>query len=251
MVGDRRPHVSWIKNSSYSASDIHLPDYLIDTPQTREHWGRYLTDIEGLDRSIGEVDSIAAAYFGNKNYIFMYTADHGAQWPFGKWNLYDKGIKTSLLVRWPNVIKPKTRTDAMVSWIDIFPTLIDIAGGNTSKDIDGFSFKNVLTGEKNIHREYIYTTHTGDGDMNIYPIRSVRSGRYKYIRNLLPNCYHSNHSDILRKDGAGAYWDSWDNVAQYYKKAASIIEKYLNCMFINEYIMKRNIMSYNKKTEYG
>lgn len=160
LVGDRRPHVSWIKNSLYSTSDITLPDYLIDTPETREHWGRYLTDIEGLDRSIGEIDSIAADYFGNKDYVFMYTADHGAQWPFGKWNLYDKGIKTSLLVRWPEMIKPKTRTDAMVSWIDIFPTLIDIAGGNVPKDIDGFSFKNVLTGEDNRHREYIYIQHT-------------------------------------------------------------------------------------------
>jgi hypothetical protein len=62
--------------------------------------------------------------------------------------------------------------------------------------------------------------------MNVYPIRAVRSRRFKYIRNRRPDCYHSNHSDILRKDGAGAYWDSWDEAAQNDPTAAAVVAKY-------------------------
>ena len=226
MVGDRRPHVTWTEKNIYDPSAVNLPDYLIDTPETREHYARYLSDITGMDKTLGEIDSIAQNYFGNDDFVFMYTADHGAQWPFGKWNLYDKGIRVSLLVRWPGHVPAGTRTDAMVSWVDIMPTLIEIAGGKAEGDLDGYSFAKVLENPKKKHRSVIYTTHTSDGNMNLYPIRSVRTERFKYIRNLWPECYHSNHSDILRKNGAGAYWDSWDEAAKTDPSAAAIIKRY-------------------------
>ena len=78
-----------------------------------------------------------------------------------------------MIVSWPGKIKPNTRTGAMVSWVDLLPTLIDIAGGQPGDQIDGRSFKQVLTGQKDSHRDKIFTTHTGDGNKNIYPIRSV------------------------------------------------------------------------------
>ena len=74
----------------------------------------------------------------------------------------------------------------MVSWIDILPTLVDVAGGAPPGDIDGRSFAGVLRGEKKEHRDRIFTTHSGDGRMNVYPTRSVRTQDWKYIRNLHP-----------------------------------------------------------------
>ena len=62
--------------------------------------------------------------------------------------------------------------------------------------------------------------------MNIFPIRSVRVGKYKYIHNLCPDAYHTNHSDRLRKDGAGAFWDSWEAAAKKDPEAAEIIKHY-------------------------
>ena len=62
--------------------------------------------------------------------------------------------------------------------------------------------------------------------MNVYPIRSVRGDRFKFILNLYPENYHSNHSDILRKPRAGAYWDSWDEAAKTDPAAAAIIQRY-------------------------
>ncbi len=240
MVGDHRPHVAWIKESTYNPDRVQLPRHFIDTKETREHWARYLTDVTGMDATMAEVDRMARKHFGTDDYLFMYTADHGAQWPFGKWNLYEAGVRTPMIFRWPGKIKAGIRTDAMVSWIDIMPTLIEFAGGTVPENIDGKSFANVLLGKSKQHRDVIFTTHSGDGVMNIYPIRAVRTRRFKYIRNLRPDCYHSNHSDILRKDGAGAYWDSWDEAAKNDPKAATIITKYYQRPAVEFYDLKKD-----------
>ncbi|WP_158837339.1 sulfatase family protein [Polaribacter sp. L3A8] len=225
MVGDRRPHVPWTTNNIYNPNELTLPPSFIDTKSTRQHWAQYYSDITGMDDEMGKVYKLAQNKFGD-NFIFIYTADHGAQWPFHKWNLYDKGIKVPMIAVWPKHIKPNTRTDAMVSWIDILPTLLDITNSEIPKEIDGKSFKNVLEGKANKHRNLIFTTHTGDQTKNVYPIRSVRDTQFKFILNLRPNTYHSNHSDILRRPNSDGYWDSWDKKAEKDPRAAAIIQKY-------------------------
>lgn len=226
IVGDRRPHVPWSDNTIYDPDEVEVPSYLIDTPMTREHWARYLGDITAMDSMLGDVKALFEDYLDGDNYLSIYTADHGAQWAFGKWNLYERGVRTPLIVCWSGHIKQRVRTDAMVSWIDIMPTLIDIAGGETPDGIDGYSFADVLKNPKNEHRTEIYTTHTSDGIMNVYPIRAVNDGEFKYIRNLCSGCYHSNHSDIQRKDGAGAYWDEWDELAKSDKHVQEVLDHY-------------------------
>ena len=62
--------------------------------------------------------------------------------------------------------------------------------------------------------------------INVYPIRSVRTARFKYILNILPGHFHTNHLDILRNGGAGEFWDSWDRAAKTDQRAASIVRKY-------------------------
>ena len=225
LVGDRRPHVEWTKEMNFDLHKVTLPPFFIDTKETREHWARYLTDIEGMDQEMGRVLKFAEKKFG-KDFIFLFTSDHGGQWPFGKWNLYDYGTRVPLQVRWPGKIKANVRTSAMVSWVDILPTLIDLAGGKVPKDIDGQSFAPVLFGKKKMHRNKIFTTNTGDKEMNVFPIRSVRMGKYKYIHNLRPDAYHTNHSDRLRSDGRGAYWFSWYAAVETDPKAAAIVKRY-------------------------
>ncbi|MEM6633961.1 MAG: sulfatase [Bacteroidota bacterium] len=225
FVGDRRPHVSWTEEMMYPPKEVDLPSNLIDTWSTREHRSRYYTDVTGLDSEMGHVLHFLKGEF-SENTITLFTSDHGAQWPFGKWNLYDTGIRTPLIMKWPGKINPGTRTDAMVSWIDIIPTLLDLVDGEVPDRLDGQSFKSVALAEQDTFREVIYTTHTGDGKFNIYPMRSIRTERYKLIVNSHPEAYHSNHSDIMRKDGAGNYWDSWNELEVKDPRAASIVNKY-------------------------
>ena len=225
LVGDRRPHVPWTKDNIYDPNEVGMPPYFIDTPETREHRARYFSDITGLDEEFGRVMDSARKNLG-EDIVFVFTSDHGGQWPFGKWNLYDAGTKVPLVVAWEGQIAPGTRTDAMVSWIDLLPTLIDLAGGEIPPDIDGRSFAKVLSGEADQHRGEIFTTHSGDGVFNVYPIRSIRTKHFKYILNLLPGHSHTNHSDILREDGTAAFWDSWDEAAATNPGAAAIVRKY-------------------------
>lgn len=225
LVGDRRPHVAWTKEMIYDLKKVTLPPYFIDTKETREHWARYLTDITQMDEEIARIHKIAEEKFGD-NFLFLFTSDHGGQWPRGKWNLYDLGTRVPLIVSWPGHVKAGARTDAMVSWVDLIPTLIDVVGAKVPDKIDGKSFAPVLLGKKKEHRDKIFTTHTGDGIMNIFPMRSVRIGNFKYIHNLRPDAWHTNHSDRHRKDGAGAYWDSWDEAAKKDPRAKAIVDSY-------------------------
>ena len=225
MVGDRRPHVPWIRESIYDPRQVTLPATFIDTPETRQHWARYLSDITHMDAEMGRVLDIIEEAFGN-DYICMFSSDHGGQWPLGTWHLYDSGARVPLIVSWPGNVPAGTRTDAMVSWVDLIPTLIDLAGGDVPGDIDGRSFASVLLGQSARHRERIFTTHTGDTKFNIYPIRSVREGNFKYIHNLCPDAWHSNRSDLLQKDGAGAYWASWYAAAEKDPETAAKVHAY-------------------------
>ncbi len=225
FIGDRRPHVRWTEEMMYDTTEVDLPDYFIDTKSTREHRSRYYTDITQMDEEMGQTLNYLDQQLG-ENTVTMFTSDHGGQWPFGKWNLYDDGIRTPLIVKWPGMIQPGTRTDAMVSWIDIFPTLLDISNSTIPEDLDGMSFLPVLKDPSASIRDEIFTTHSGDGKLNVYPIRSIRTDQYKLIMNILPGHYHTNHSDVFRKDGAGAYWDSWDEMAENDPEAAAIIQKY-------------------------
>ena len=70
MVGDRRPHVSWTADSIYSQTNLTLPTYFVDTPATREHWARYLTDITGMDEEMGRVYDFAKEQFGD-DFVFL------------------------------------------------------------------------------------------------------------------------------------------------------------------------------------
>lgn len=227
FIGDRRPHVSWTEEMFYAPDEVDLPPYMIDTKETRAHRARYYTDVTGLDSEMGHVLHFLGDQIG-ENTITLFSSDHGAQWPFGKWNLYDAGIRTPLIMKWPGKIAAGTRTAAMVSWVDIIPTLLDLVGVQVPKKLDGRSFKSVLLDGEEQFREAIYTTHTGDGKFNIYPMRSIRTENYKLIINIAPEAYHSNHSDIMRKPGAGQYWNSWNEAEQKDPRAAFIVNKYFS-----------------------
>src|SRR3546814_11282569 len=79
-----------------------------------------------------------------KDTFVLYSTDHGTQWPFGKWNLYDTGTRVPMVVRWNGHVKAGTRTDAMVSWVDVLPTLVELAGGKKQPGIDGLSFASLF-----------------------------------------------------------------------------------------------------------
>ena len=231
FVGSSATHIllgPWPKNEGYDPNSIDLPPSHYDTAETREYRTRYLSGVNKLDRQIDQTYALARRVFGD-NMVFIYSSDHGAQWPFGKWNLYDQAIRTPLMVTWPGVIPPGRKTEAMVSWADFLPTLIEIAGGAAPADLDGKSFLPVLKGTKDQHRDAIFTTHSSDHyptRMNAYPIRSIRTDRFKYILNLRPDCYHTTHIDLGNNVDGLRYWYSWVKAAETDPLAKQIVDRY-------------------------
>jgi arylsulfatase A-like enzyme len=224
IVGTNWPHVPWPKQSEYEPASLSLPPTQIDTPETRKARANYAQAVTNADRDLGPVYDAVRKKLG-ENVFFLFSGDHGAQWPFGKWNCYDAGIRTPLVVVWPGKIAAGSRSDAMVSWLDILPTCLEAAGGKTSEALDGRSFMPILRGEKNQHHDLIFTTHSGDGRMNEYPMRSVRSRIWKYIRNLDPAREFHTHVDRAE---ATNYWDSWSAKAEIDPKAAAVVRRYIH-----------------------
>ncbi|MGN6133828.1 MAG: sulfatase-like hydrolase/transferase [Aureliella sp.] len=223
FVGTNWPHVPWPQESSVAPKSVIIPSKHVDNGKTREERAKYIEAVKTMDRELGQVYDLARERLG-ENTLFLHTSDHGAQWPFGKWNLYDDGIRTPLIVAWPGKIKPQSRTQAMVSWVDILPTLVEAAGGSPDPALDGRSLMPVLRGEKTEHRDAIYTVHSGDGNFNVFPMRSVRTARYKLIRNLHPEFLYTSHVTKVR--GPEAYWPSWLEDAKTHPEAADKVKRY-------------------------
>jgi arylsulfatase A-like enzyme len=109
----------------------------------------------------------------------------------------------------------------------LLPTFLDLAGGAAPAGLDGKSFAAVLRGETPSHRDRIFTTHSGDGQFNVYPIRSVRTHEWKYLRNLRPDAQHHSHiSRAAEKDGYG-YWQSWLAAAKSDPRAAAKVQRHI------------------------
>ncbi|MBE2285515.1 MAG: sulfatase [Prosthecobacter sp.] len=222
MVGTNWPHVPWPeKDLGYDGKSLTLPAGSIDTPKTREWRAKYAAAVTKADDDLGAL----LTAFGSDGMV-LFSADHGAQWPFGKWNCYESGVCVPLIVSWPGIVKPGSRSRAMVQWTDFLPTLIDAAGGQPPAEIDGKSFLAVLRGETTTHRDLIFTTHSNDNRFNVYPTRAVRDERWKYIRNLHPEFAFTTHIDLPVKLGQRDFFATWEEKAKTDPQAAAILKRY-------------------------
>ena len=229
IVNDHSPHVIWPEKAEYEDDKIDIPFIHIDTKETRIARARYYTDISKMDRNVGKLLESLKKYDFKKNTVVIFTADQGPQWAFGKWNLYDYGIKVPLIVRWPGVIQKSSKTNALVSLVDLLPTIVEIAGGQVPNTIDGQSFFPVLKGEKDSYSESVFATHTGDGTINQAPMRMIRTNRYKYIVNLAPEVLFNTHINLAKDhDGGYQYWNSWKNSSYRFEHAAAVMWRYHN-----------------------
>ena len=226
FVGTNWPHVPWPHETpGYEPAKAALPPTFVDTPDTRLWRTRYYAAVTKADDDLGTILDVVGKTLDPKNTFVLCTSDHGAQWPFGKWNLYDSGIRVPLIAAGPG-IKAGATMEAMVSWIDLLPTLVELAGGKPPADIDGRSFAGVLLGKTDKHRDEIFTTHSGDNEFNVYPIRAVRDGRWKYILNLHPEFQHATHINRAAAGDGTGYWNSWEAAAKTDARAGAVVKRY-------------------------
>ena len=225
IVTSNEPHTPWNKGNAdrYPPSTLTLPPYLADTRETRQALSQYYAEIEFLDGQVGGCLQVVEESGRKDDTIFLFTSEQGSALPFAKWTCYDLGLKTGLIVRWPGHVESGSRTDAMVQYIDVLPTLLEAAGADPTKvdagrpgspsgsnGFDGRSFLNVLLGRTATHRDLVFGAHTTRGTINSsesYPIRSARNRSIKYIRNLSHEIPFDNAN--TKPGGGGGVWESW------------------------------------------
>ena len=152
-----------------------------DNPSTIKRKAGYYRNVEEDNTQLEKVLQWVDEYLDD-NTIFIYSADHGTS---GKFTVYDRGLNVPFVVRWPGVIKAKTRSEVMIHYTDVLPTFVEIAGGSTPIGIDGQSFLSVLKGGNEEIHEYVYGVRTSQNiqQTSVFPSRMIRSTKYQYIRN--------------------------------------------------------------------
>lgn len=220
MVTSNQPHGPLTRGdaSAYPPEKIVLPPGFVDTDITRAQLSKYYAEITYLDSLVGVVLNMVEKSGETDNTLVIFTSEQGSGFPFAKWTLYDAGLKTAFIVKWPGKVKPSSRNKAFAQYVDIVPTLVDIAGGVPAKintgvrdaygytGFDGKSFKSILLGHSTHLRDQVYGVQTTRGIINgskSYPVRSVRDAQYLFIHNLDPE---STFQNVLTR---GALFKSW------------------------------------------
>jgi N-sulfoglucosamine sulfohydrolase len=161
-----------------------FPFQQIDTPEQRVRTAGYYNAIQRLDVGIGMLMDVLEKQGHTRDTLVIFIGDHGPPFARGKTTVYESGLRIPFLVRWPGVSKPM-RSQALVSTIDILPTILDAVGLKSDIKLHGKSLRPVLTKADAPWRKYLVGEFHFHGARPFYPRRAIRDDRYKLIHNLL------------------------------------------------------------------
>ena len=192
-----RPYHEGILEVPARPEEVKLPPYLPDTPAIRADYRLYYDEITRLDKYVGKVMDTLESQGVVENTMVIFISDNGRPFPRDKTTLYDSGIKTPWIVRWPRTVLPGTTCPRLVSSIDIAPTVLHLAGiQDIGPTFQGRDFSPLLTHPEKPIREYVYAEknwHDYEDDS-----RAVRNERYKYIRNYYNDLPLTPPADVVR-----------------------------------------------------
>jgi N-sulfoglucosamine sulfohydrolase len=172
---------------------VAVPPYYPDTPVVREDLARHYDNIAEMDRQVGEIlQQIEEDGLADRTVVF-YWSDHGDGLPRAKRSLYDSGLHVPLMIRWPTPAgAPFTAgvaSDALVSFIDLAPTVLALAGVEIPTHLQG----RVLVGPRaGPPPDYVFAARDRM-DIEYDMMRSARDARYLYIRNFAPELPYAGH----------------------------------------------------------
>ena len=187
VVSLNAPHQPYFNLKGGHGKIIPKP-WMPRTSETERYTAAYYDHLALADQEIGSVLYWLERYDLGKSSIQLYLSDHGPAFPFAKWTLYEQGIRIPLIVKWPGVVAPGSTSEALVSMVDILPTLLDMAGIAHRGVFDGKSMVPILKQQVATVNDRVYGCYTNLGvqGANEYPIRTIIGERYKLIVNLRP-----------------------------------------------------------------
>ncbi|MBI3682694.1 MAG: sulfatase-like hydrolase/transferase [Acidobacteria bacterium] len=201
----RRPHTL-----VHDPAKVRIPAYHPDAPEVRHDWAQYYDNITEMDkmaaRALSELEQDRLA----QDTIVFFYSDHGAGMPRSKRWPYDSGLHVPLLVHIPEKFRrlaPREyraggTTDRLVSFVDLAPTALSLAGIRKTGYHQGHSF---LGSFAEPEQPYVYGFR-GRMDERYDMVRSVRDKRYVYVRNYMPHRIYGQHIAYLFEMPTARKW---------------------------------------------
>ncbi|RDV29448.1 heparan N-sulfatase [Alteromonas aestuariivivens] len=183
----------------YKAEDVIVPDYLPDIPEARRELAEYYQSVGRVDETMGELVRMLKAAGQYENTVIIYLSDNGTAMPGAKTTLYDPGVRLPLVIKPAgNYSQAGGATEAMVSWPDITPTILSLAGVQVPGDeFHGRDISPVLKApNKTAGFDEVYGSHTFHELTMYYPMRSVRTRDFKLIWNIAAGLRYPFASDL-------------------------------------------------------
>ncbi len=193
-------------------ASVYLAPIHPDTPTFRYTYARYHDRVRQMDQQIGEtVDQLAKEGLLEDTFIF-YFGDNGGVLPGSKGYLWERGLHVPLVVRvpenWRHLVGAEygTRVKGFVSFIDLGPTLLHLAGLDVPAGVDGRPFlgKGVTIDEVNSRDEAFGSADRFDEKYDL--VRTVRKGNLKYMRSYQPLNFDGLQNDYRYKMLAYEEW---------------------------------------------
>jgi arylsulfatase A-like enzyme len=182
------------RKTTADTENFELPPYYFEDEFMRQDWKKYLGSWLDTDQELKQIvaDLKAAGVYDNT--LIFFLTDHGVSHLRGKQFLYDEGIKVPLIVKFPNNEKKATVRKDMVMQIDLLPSSLAYAGLPIPDNIQGAD----IFSDNYKNQKYVFATRDRC-DETTEIIRSVRSEKFKYIRNFLSYRPHAQRNQY--KDG--------------------------------------------------
>lgn len=186
-----------------SYNKIHPLNFLgLDTEDLRKETAGYYNGISRVDTGVGQLLEKLNQYRYKDNTLVIFIGDHGPAFDRAKCSCYEAGLHVPLIIRWPGNSLPGKVSEALISTVDIVPTVLDAVGANLSMPVAGKSLLPLLQNHVSPWRKYLFAEYTSHySDRHYFPRRSIRDNRYKLILNL----QHNRRNPVLGTDGCSAW----------------------------------------------
>jgi N-sulfoglucosamine sulfohydrolase len=168
----------------FTASEVPVPGFLPDDRGIREELALYYSSVRRGDDCLGEVLRALKESGEDERTAIIFLSDHGMPLPFAKTQLYYHSTHTPWMVRWPGVTKAGAIDDRhMISFVDLLPTMLEMAAVPLPAGLDGRSIVPILRGERQENRDFVVTEYNENSGGHRHPMRSIVTKDFAYIFN--------------------------------------------------------------------
>lgn len=174
-----------VKEVTYDPARISVPRYLPDLPETRADLADFYQAISRADQGLRRLVQALKTTGHYDDTLILVLSDNGAPFPGAKTTLYEPGTHLPLIVRHPEQTQRGVVSNDLVSWVDIVPTVLEWTGAKPPKyPLHGRSMLPSLAGKPDESRQEVYFSHSFHEVTMYYPMRGIRTRKYKCLFNI-------------------------------------------------------------------